>query len=98
MNYDEMLENLDNYIPSTAEVKFAYVDRKYFEDQMANVFHIRSDEEVGAEFDRWLNSVVEEARQEGEASAKIGSYGWTTISIWSGVIILGVVITTLIMW
>lgn len=92
-----MLENLDNYIPSTTEVKFAYIDRKDFEDQMSNTFHTRSDEEIGAEFDRWLASVQEEARQEAKASARLGSYNWTLIGFWGLAIVSVVGLTAIIM-
>lgn len=43
----------DEYTPSTGEVHLAYIDRKDFEDAIANVDR-RGDEAASAEFYRWL--------------------------------------------
>lgn len=44
---------MEDYMPTTDEVRDAYIDRKGFEDQILRIGP-RGDAAAGAEFDRWL--------------------------------------------
>ena len=56
---------MGDYTPTTKQVRFAYTDRRDFDSQIG-LGEGPGDEEAGAEFNRWLNSIKAEAWEQGK--------------------------------
>lgn len=55
---------------TTDRVRFAYVDRRVFEDQILG-YEVLDDEEYEADFNKWLRELKAEVWNEGYAASKM---------------------------
>lgn len=73
------------YTPTTGQVQFAYIDQRFFKDDVAHIEHL-TDAEYGAEFDRWLASVKAETLRE---AADQFVRDWTEVALGGATYVAG---------